>query len=449
MPISSNVTAVNQVLKLLYKKGVPNLSYNKQALLNKISVSQDFTGEKKVMALQTANPQGFGSDFDAAYAHKDSAETYKRFEMFRVQHYGFAQVAGEVMRTAVDPGSLVNVWRNRTESVVRGMQNSAGRLLYGSGTGRIGTVSALGTATTTVTLQTSADIANFEVGMYITMYSAESFAAQYINLTTGALTTTLPAAANLYRKVVGVNRDLATGAATLTLDSAATWPAGAIITRHGDGIIVDPATTNTSYDGGTSGGNPYGPRAPAGIKQWIAGQLIGSQPYGDTLFGLDRSSDKIRLGGSVLNGAGLNMVEALQTLESNILFQGMGYPTAIAANTLDIAQLKKTALSDVIRIPATDPKQNLNFQSVVFVGQNGAIPFIEDPFCPRGEAYMLNVPSWSISTAPGGMFQLVDWDGNGFLRLMDSDNYQARFASYFQIGCTSPGSNGYVYGWGT
>ena len=437
MPISSNVTAVEQVLKLLYKKGVPNLSYNKQALLSKIPVVSDFTGEKKVLALQTTNPQGFGSSFDRAYAHKDSAESYKRFELFRVQHYGFAQVAGEVMRTAVDPGSLVNVWRNRTESVVRGMQNSAGRLIYGSGTGRIGAVSASGTTSTTITLSNSADVANFEAGMYIVLYSAESFAGQYIDLSSGALTNTF-VAANMVRQITAVNRDLATGAATLTLASAATWPSGAIITRDGDGIVPDGVAV--SYDTNA--------RSPAGIKQWIAGGLIGSQPYGDTLFGLNRASDKVRLGGSVINAAGKNMVEALQDLESNILFQGMGYPTAIAANTLDIATLKKSALSDVIRIPAQDPKQNLNYQSVVFLGQNGAIPFIEDPFCPRGEAYMLNLPSWSISTAPGGMFQLVDWDGVNFLRLMDSDDYQARFASYYQIGCDNPGSNGYLYGWG-
>ena len=438
MPISSNVTAVNAVLKLLYKKGVPNLSYNKQALLQKIPVVQDFTGEKKVLALQTTNPQGFGSDFDRAYAHKDSAEVYKRFEMFRVQHYGFAQVSGEVMRTAVDPGSLVNVWRNRTESVVRGMQNSAGRLLYGAGTGLIGAVSAAGTATTTITLANSADIANFEEGMYITLYSANSFAGQYVDLSAGTLTNTFTAA-NMTRKVTAVTRDLASGAATLTIDAAATWPSGAIIVRDGDGIIPDGIAT--SYDTNA--------RSMAGIKQWISGSLIGSQPYGNNLFGLNRSSDKVRLGGTVVNAAGMNMVEALQTLESNILFQGMGYPTAIAANTLDIANLKKSALSDVIRIPATDPKQNLNFQSVVFVGQNGPIPFVEDPFCPRGEVYMLNLPSWSLSTAPGGMFQLVDWDGVNFLRLTDSDNYQARFASYYQLGCDNPGSNGYAYGWGT
>jgi hypothetical protein len=437
MPISSNVTAINAVLKLLYKKGVPNLSYNKQALLQKIPVAQDFTGEKKVLALQTTNPQGFGADFTRAFSHADSAEVYKRFELFRVQHYGFAQVSGEVMRTAVDPGSLVNVWRNRTESVVRGMQNSAGRLLYGSGTGRIGTVSASGSASTTVTLQTSADIANFEEGMYITMYTAEDFGASYIDFSTGAAATTFNAT-NMVRKVTAVTRDLAAGSATLTLDTAASWLASSIIVRDGDGINYSAGAT--SYDTNA--------RSMAGIKQWISGSLIGSVPYGNTLFGLNRSSDKVRLGGSVLNGSGLNMVEALQTLESNILFQGMGYPTAIAANTLDIANLKKSALSDVIRIPAQDPKQNLNFQSVVFIGQNGPIPFVEDPFCPRGEAYMLNLPSWSLSTAPGGMFQLVDWDGVNFLRLTNEDQYQARFASYYQLGCDNPGSNGYVYNWG-
>lgn len=467
MPISSNVTAVNAVLKLLYKKGVPNLSYNKQALLTKLSVEQDFTGEKAVMALQTSNPQGFGANFDRAYANRASVEDYKRFEMFRVQHYGFAQVSGEVMRTAVDPGSLVNVWRNRTESIVRGMQNSAGRLIYGSGTGRIGTVGVVipaASSTTTITLQSAADIANFEVGMRISIYdtltgyplpgavaaqttlgAGEDFRSYYVDITTGnGLTQANFTQALGTVLVTGVTRDLATNAATITVSPALCSAAGqsikvgAIITRDGDGIVPDGVAA--SYDTNA--------RSMAGIKQWIAGNLIGQQPYGNTLFGLNRSTDKVRLGGSVWNAGGQNMVEALQNLESNILFQGMGYPTAIAANTLDIAQLKKTALSDIIRIPAQDPKQNLNFQNVVFVGQNGAIPFVEDPFCPRGEAYMLNLPSWKLKTAPGGMFQLVDWDGVNFLRLLDSDDYQARFASYFQLGCDNPGSNGYLYNWG-
>ena len=147
MPISDNITAVNAVLKLLYKAGVPSATYNKQALLNKIKVHADFTGEKKVLAIQTSNPQGFGSSFDRAYANASSVESYSRWQLFRVQHYGFARVSGEVMRTAVDPGALVNVWKNRTQSVVRGMHNSAGRLVYGSGTGKLATVSAAGSTT--------------------------------------------------------------------------------------------------------------------------------------------------------------------------------------------------------------------------------------------------------------------------------------------------------------
>mgnify|MGYP003337155399 CR=1 FL=1 len=436
MPIATSVAAVEQVLKLLYKKGVPNLSYNKQALLSKFAVDATFTGEKMVMALQDSNPQGFGSSFDRAFAHKSSAETYKRFELFRVQHYGFAQVTGEVMRTAVDPGALVNVWRNRTQSVVRGMQNSAGRLIYGTGTGRIGTVSALGTASTTITLQTAADIANFEVGMYIVLYTSESFAAQYVDTSGGAPTSTFSTA--FVRQVTAVDRDINAGTATITIDSAATWPANAIIVRDGDGIV--PNVLSTSYDTNA--------RSPAGIEQWIGGDLIGSASVGNTLFGLDRSVDKVRLGGQVSNASGRNMVEALQDLEANILFQGIGYPTVIVANPLDIGDLKKSALSDVIRIPAQDPKQNLNFQDVVFVGQNGPIPFIQDPFCPRRKAYMLNLPTWSIKCAPGGMFQLVDWDSNTFLRLTDADEYQSRFVSYYQIACENPGSNGYLYNWG-
>lgn len=437
MPISSSVAAVDKALKLLYKAGVPNLSYNKQALLNRFAVKADFTGEKKVMALQTSNPQGFGSTFSRALANIDQVEQYSRFEMFRVQHYGFVQVSGEVMRTAVEPGALVNIWKNRSVSVVRGMQNSAGRLVYGTGTGRIGKVSASGTGSTTITLETAADVANFEVGMAINMYDADSFAASYVNLTTGGVSTTF-VAADMVRTITAIDRDINAGTATLTIASS-TWPAGAIITRDGDGPAANTTVTNAYGDTA---------RAPAGIEQWIAGDLLGTQPVMNTLFGLNRSTDRVRLSGQTSNAAGRNMVEALQDLEANILFQGIGYPTHIVANPLDIGNLKKSALSDVIRIPATDPKQNLNFQDVVFVGQNGPIPFIQDPFCPRNKAYMLNLPSWSISCAPGGMFQLVDFDGVSVLRDPTTDNYQSRFASYYNIGCDNPGTNGFLYNWG-
>ena len=444
MPISDNVTAVNAVLKLLYKKGVPNLSYNKQALLSKMKVSSDFTGEKKVLAIQYTNPQGFGSSFDRAYLHASSAEQYSRWQLFRVQHYGFARVEGEVMRTAVDPGALVNVWKNRTQSVVRGMHNSAGRLLYGSGTGKIGAPNAAGSATSTITLSVPADVANFERGMYISMYSADSFGASYINLTTGAAVTSAPAEADRVRYVSAVSRDIASGTATLTLAAdgvyvaTADWPAGAIIVRDGDGITY--LNTATGYDDNA--------KSPAGIEQWISGNQIGTQPYGDTLFGLNRSTDKLRLGGQSLNATGLNMVEALQTLEANILFQGIGYPDTIVVNPIDLGNLKKSALSDVIRIPAQDPKQNLNFQEVQFIGQNGPISFLSDPFCPKGKAYMLKMDTWALHTAPGGMFQLIDWDGVNYLRLTNADTYEARFASYYQLGCDNPGANGYVYNWG-
>lgn len=444
MPISSNVSAVNAVLKFLYKAGVPNATYNKQALLSKMKVSSDFTGEKKVLAIQYTNPQGFGSSFDRAYLHASSAEQYSRWQLFRVQHYGFARVDGEVMRTAVDPGALVNVWKNRTQSVVRGMHNSAGRLIYGAGTGKIGAPNAAGSGTSTITLTVPADVANFERGMYITMYTADSFGASYINLTTGAAVTSAPAEADRVRYVSAVSRDIASGTATLTLAAdgvyvaTATWSAGAIIVRDGDGITY--SSGSTSYDTNA--------KSPAGIEQWISGNQIGTAPYGNTLFALDRSTDKLRLGGQSLDATGLNMVEALQTLEANILFQGIGYPDTIVVNPIDLGNLKKSALSDVIRIPAQDPKQNLNFQEVQFIGQNGPISFLSDPFCPKGKAYMLKMDTWALHTAPGGMFQLVDWDGVNYLRLTDQDVYEARFASYYQLGCDNPGANGYVYNWG-
>jgi hypothetical protein len=65
---------------------------------------------------------------------------------------------------------------------------------------------------------------------------------------------------------------------------------------------------------------------------------------------------------------------------------------------------------------------------------------IADAFCPRNKAFMLQLPSWELSTL-GPAPQMLDWDNNDYLRVNDNDQYEVRFGHYGQLICNNPGAN--------
>ena len=91
------------------------------------------------------------------------------------------------------------------------------------------------------TLDVAADVANFEAGMFIVFYNADSFAASYRNATSGATSLSFTNA-DMVREVESVSRDINAGTATVTLggstySNTATLTVGDIIVRDGDGIV--------------------------------------------------------------------------------------------------------------------------------------------------------------------------------------------------------------------
>lgn len=434
-------SAVQAILKTKYPDGsIPQALYKNFPLLALVKKTTNFDGDFRVVALQNERPQGSSSNFAIAQGVAKSGlngggGSYNRFQVYRTRHYGLLRMDGETMKAAVKTsGALVDLWNNETDGISTNELNELEFQLFGDGTGTRGIVASVtasvtvGTLTTaTFTLATPADVVNFFLGMKLDFKTAVGADV----VTTPATTT---AGNGVY--VYGINRQ--TGVITVTgvggaVDLvAAAVAAGYKVVRSGDW----GATPGVATSGQASG--PI-----VGIQGWIKTPA----PL-DNFWGLDRTVDPVRLAGQVLSVSGLPMNEALMEGEARVLVQGVGSPDTILVNPLDLQNLKKALGSDIVYDRVQSNVAGISFKSIQYDGANGPMNIVAAPMCPRNKAFMLQMPSFELSTL-GAAPQMLDWDNNDYLRVNDNDQYEVRFGHYGQFLCNNPGANIILTGFGT
>jgi hypothetical protein len=134
------------------------------------------------------------------------------------------------------------------------------------------------------------------------------------------------------------------------------------------------------------------------------------------------------------------MNEALMEAEGKVAIQGVGYPDTIMVNPLDLQNLKKSLGTDIVYDRVQSNIAGISFKAIEYDGANGPMKIISAPFCPRSKAMMLQMPSWELSTL-GPAPQMLDFDNNYYLRVVDADQYEVRFGHYGQFICNNPGAN--------
>jgi hypothetical protein len=180
-----------------------------------------------------------------------------------------------------------------------------------------------------------------------------------------------------------------------------------------------------------------------GIQAWIPSTVSPTDSY----WGLNRSSDPVRLAGQRLAATGLPMNEALMEAEARVAVQGVGSPDTILINPLDLQNLKKALGTDIVYDRVASNVAGVSFKAIEYDGMNGPMKIISDPFCPRNKAFMIQLASWELSTL-GPAPQMLDWDNNDYLRVASDDQYEVRFGHYGQFLCNNPGANIVITGFG-
>jgi hypothetical protein len=420
--------AVQAILKTKYPDGaIPQALYKNFPFLSLVKKTTNFDGDFRVVALQNERPQGSSSQFAIAQGVAKSGTNggggqYNRFQVYRTRHYGLLRMDGETMKAAVrTSGALVDLWNNETDGISTNELQELEFQLFGDGTGVRGTVASA--TTSTFTLSTPADAVNFMLNMKLDFITSVGTSP----ITTTPATT--DAGNGIY--VSGINRQ--TGVITVT-----GIPSSTSVNLTGDGVgagyrVVRSGDFNAT-PGVVSTGVGYASGPVTGVQAWI------TNPSATAFWGLNRTSDSVRLAGQVFSASGLPMNEALMEGEARVLVQGVGSPDTILVNPLDLQNLKKSLGSDIVYDRVVSNVAGVSFKSIQYDGANGPIQIIAAPMCPRNKAMMLQMSSFELSTL-GAAPQMLDWDNNDYLRVNDNDQYEVRFGHYGQFLCNNPGAN--------
>jgi hypothetical protein len=432
---NSNPTyaAIQAILKTKYPDGsIPQALYKNFPFLSLVKKTTNFDGDYRVVALQNERPQGSSYNFEIAQGIakgglNGGGGSYKRFQVYRTKHYGLLRMDGETMKAAVrTSGALVDLWNQETDGVSTNELAELEFQLFGDGTGVRGTVGSWTGATATIQLATPSDIVYFSIGMKL-------------GLVVGGIeygsSTPADAASGQGAYVFAINREAgsfqvsnASGVLQTGLQFNAAAPAaGNGIVRRGDYVAAPGSGTFTT------GNSAQGP--VTGVQAWIP-STVTATPF----WTLDRTQDRVRLAGQRLNALGLPMNEALMEGEGKVAIQGVGYPDTILVNPLDLQNLKKALGSDIVYDRVQSNVAGVSFKAIEYDGANGPMKIVSDPFCPRSKAFMLQMPSWELSTL-GPAPQMLDFDNNDYLRVVDADQYEVRFGHYGQFICNNPGAN--------
>lgn len=433
--------AIQAILKTKYPDGaLPQALYKNFPFLSLVKKTTNFDGDFRVVALQNERPQGSSSNFAIAQGVSKAGlngggGTYNRFQVYRTRHYGILRMDGETMKAAVKTsGALVDLWNNETDGISTNELNELEYQLFGDGTGQRGVVQSVtasvtvgGVTTATFQLATPADVVNFFLGMKLDFRNAG-----------GAAVVTTPATTDAGNGVYvyGINRQ--SGVVTVIgVGGNVDLVAAGITTNY---KVVRSGDWNAT-PGVASGGQASGP--VVGVQGWIT-----TPTTTDSFWQLNRSADPVRLAGQVFSATGLPMNEALMEAEGRVLVQGVGTPDTIFVNPLDLQNLKKALGSDIVYDRVQSNIAGISFKSIQYDGANGPMNIVAAPMCPRNKAFMLQMPSWELSTL-GPAPQMLDWDNNDYLRVTDADQYEVRFGHYGQFICNNPGANIIITGFGT
>lgn len=398
---AATMTTHAAILKRLYPEDrVEHMMYDNNPLFAMIPKKYDFVGESQHRALRIAHNAGRSSTFSVAKANKTPSDVVKLL-ITTIEDYSLYSISGKLLRSATGgKGSLVNAFTEEVDGAMDAMNRSFGISVYGNGGGAIGRLtSGVTLAGTTFTLNDIDTVVNFEKNMYIQLSATDGTSG---SVKAGRL------------KVTAVNRD--TGVITVDVNIST-------------GVTTAAASDYIFMEG------DFGIRMK-GVDAWLPAT---APTAGDSFFGLDRSSDPVRLAGvRVQSTSGASISEAVK--------RGLQQGFRNGAKTSHVFMNDKRFLDLELELGAhrryVDTEHaGVGFRGVEFVGHGGKpVEVYADPNCPVNTIYGLQMDGWSIE-GPTKFPFIEEKDGTKILREETADAFEGRIVSYHQMICKTPGRN--------
>ena len=413
MAPENTLVTMDGALKQLYRgKVVENLTYKANRFLGLVPKFTGFVGKNMPIPILYGNPQGRSATFATAQTNK-TALLVESFDLTRKKNYGLASIDGETMdATEGDLGAFLSATSAVIEGALRELANDAGRNLYLQSYGNRGVVGS--ESTVTLTLSNPEDANNFEVGQEIcAMHTIGTL------LDSGDHVT-----------ITAIDRD----AGTLTSDES--WATVIAGLQAGDYLVVQ-GDANLKM---------------SGLADWIPSSAPAATPF----YGVDRSIDKVRLGGCRVTGTSGTIEEALIDAAVTCASNG-GQPDYAFTSFTDWRKLQKALQTRVVIVNGrrdgisdlqargsngkTIPE--IGYEAIVLNGPTGPIYVLPDQGAPVARGYIVTMNSWVLASLDE-LPRLLARNGMKYVIEPSADGVEVRGGYYGNLGCSAPGWNATV-----
>ncbi len=170
-----SLTSADNALKSVYLGVVANqLNINANPLLSLIKrTNKDVWGKEIIKLAPFGINGGIGAGSETGDLPTATGNNYVQFKATLKNLYGSIEITDKAIRASKnDAGAFVNLLNDEMESLVKASAFNLGRMLYGDGSGLLGTVKA--SASNVLTMDS---VNNFIEGMLIDIYNGESIVA--------------------------------------------------------------------------------------------------------------------------------------------------------------------------------------------------------------------------------------------------------------------------------
>lgn len=374
------MTSADKALKTLYLGAVTDqLNTEINPLLSAIKqTTTDVWGKEVRRLVKYGINGGIGAGDEDGDLPTPSGNSYEQIVSTLKNLYGTIEISDKAIRASQnDAGAFVNLLNAEMEGLVKASAFNFGRMLYGDGTGTLGTV--YGFSINNITVDS---VVNFTEGMIIDI-KTENYEDSPIK----------------GRKIIAVDRSTK----TIVVDGAPI-DVGQILTGY---KITMQGSANKEITG--------------------LGAIFGDS---STLYGLDRNKNswlvpyKQKINGEITE---TDIQKAIDTLDDNY-----GSRVNFIVCSSGVKRSFQKHLSTY--------KRNLDVMELnggyKALSYNG-IPIVSDRFCPKGTMYLLNTDDFALHQLCDWKW-LEDEDGKVLRQKAGKPTYTATLVKYADLVCSRP-----------
>jgi len=379
-----SIQAQSALFKTKFGKLSENSYNSANPILGTMKKQYDFTGEDYKAAVPTFFSGGVGSGIlptpNPASAVKATL-TAKRV-------YATTEIEREALKaSASDEGAFVEAMKWNVQKTVESWNRNASRIMFGDGSGALGTTTAANATGTA-----AAPVIVISEASWVEGHWEEN---DYVNV---SLDTS----------------------AVFRIDSVVPATRTVSLTRLSGALdLTGNATAKIIYMQNSKDNDPIGLKG-------ICDAVPGDSRYGVNVARRFQSA-QIAAGGSGIS------TDIMNELVSSIMFKCGKAPKLLVTSYLQMRKIKNF-LEDQ-KIYQIDPraselKGKISWSGIEYLANGSKLAIIEDRMCPDDRMYALNTDFITAYHRPD--FGWFDDDGTVFLRQANSDAYGARYGGYYE-----------------